>query len=72
MPTRSPYKTRQKLAVTDDVWRVDDVVIIGGTRWVFREVSATGRVKLEAANKTNYGLTWTTTLDKLPTKESTR
>ncbi|WP_345750091.1 hypothetical protein [Microbacterium rhizophilus] len=49
-------------------WRIGDLVVLGSTRWVIRTLVGE-QVELEATN-TPTGIWWTTTLDKLPDKET--
>lgn len=50
-------------------WAVGDALTADGKRWMIRALNAkTGAVYLVAANTTNHGIGWATTLDKLPEK----
>ena len=52
-------------------WELDDVVVVNGRRWMIRSLNRdTGRVYLTAANTTNHGMGWSTTLDRLPEKQA--
>jgi hypothetical protein len=44
-------------------WRIGDPVTVGEVRLIIRD-----RVELEAANTTNHGIWWKTTLTNLPEK----
>lgn len=47
-------------------YAIEDVVQVGGTRWIIRQLDGE-HVVLEASNAP-AGIIWTTTLDKLPTR----
>lgn len=50
-------------------WEVGDALTVNGTRWGITALNAkTKAVQLKALSTTNHGMTWTTTLDKLPEK----
>lgn len=48
-------------------WSVDDLVVVGSTRWIIRSIRG-DRAELEASN-VSPGIWWTTTVDNLPPKE---
>ncbi|MEJ1087036.1 hypothetical protein WDU99_01750 [Microbacterium sp. Mu-80] len=47
-------------------YQVDDLVQVGGTRWIIRHLDG-DQVVLEASSAP-AGIVWTTTLDNLPTR----
>lgn len=58
-------KAREERAT---IWERGDQCVVGGVRWLVREVS--GRlVTLVAANTANCGIVWRTTLGAIPAKE---
>jgi hypothetical protein len=48
-------------------WRIGDPVTVGDVRWIIRLIIR-DQVELEAANTTNHGIWWKTTLSNLPEK----
>jgi hypothetical protein len=48
-------------------WRIGDPVTVGDVRWIIRLIIR-DHVELEAANTTNHGIWWKTTLSNLPEK----
>lgn len=65
-----PYKRKPKLVVPENAWKLEDLLILGSTRWIIRVIDyVTGAVELEASNAA-AGIWWRTTLDRLPTKAS--
>lgn len=66
MSVKSPYKRAPKLTVTEHSWKVNDIVLVGSTRWIIRAVNGE-HVELEAAN-VSPGIWWSTTVAQLPEK----
>lgn len=54
---------------TKPQWEVGDALTVGANRWKITALNAkTEAVQLMALSTTNHGMTWTTTLNKLPRK----
>lgn len=54
---------------TKPQWEVGDAFIVGTVRWAITALNTkTKAVQAKALSTTNHGMTWTTTLDKLPRK----
>lgn len=54
---------------TKPVWEVGDAFVVGAVRWGITAINTkTKAVQAKALSTTNHGMTWTTTLDKLPEK----
>lgn len=67
-----PYKRTPRLSVKDKTWHLGDVVKVGSVRWAIRVLTGVDVVLVALNAVPAKAIRWTTTLDKLPTKEANR